>query len=249
MDVLAEGMQQAMAGVRAAESSLNGKIVEKAQKMEAVLDVAHRSEEKLSEELKLRTVELFEVQVTLEALHSEMEGHRASSAADAESRNALLQELAKTNEAVVAAKDAQKGLRGEVHQAREELSARHAELQQARDELRARSEGTSASRLREEELGDKLAGLLEAERTLQAELVNAKADLQAQLGMARAEIEDVHAELGETRAAVSKNHRAVRDKLAQVRAELEAGQAELQKRQKGWFRLRSKKADAPKAAL
>jgi hypothetical protein len=179
IDGLTEDLQKAMAMVRAAESSLNGQIAEHAQRMESRVDVAHRSERRLSEDLMDRTKELFEAQFALEACQNEVESQRASAAAESQYRNTLMLELAKANEAVVSIKDEQQGLEDELQQTRDEISARDVELQQARDELPACIEGQSAAQLREHELEERLDGLQEMERTLQAELVDTQAALQA----------------------------------------------------------------------
>jgi len=247
MEVLTEGLQKAIAVVRAAEYSLNGQIKEYAQKMETRVDMAHRSEDRLTEELRSRTKELVEAQATLEACHSEVEGARAVAAAESESRGALMQELAKANDAVLAGCGERREMQAELQQARAELAARQAELQQIRDDLRASGEGTAAARLREEELEERIEGLREAERALQAELREAQAALQGQLGKAQAELEEANAELAEAREELSKNERDLRNELAQVQAELGVTKAELQRRQKCCFRFRSKPVAARKA--
>jgi chromosome segregation ATPase len=231
MDVLTEGLQKAIAVVRAEEYTLNGQIVEYTQRLQSKVDVAYRSEERLGEELRVVTTELFEAQATLEAAHGELEE---------------LKELAKVNEAVASIDREQQGLEDELQQGRDELSARHAELQQVRNELQACSEGTNVARLHEEELEERLAGLQEAERTLQAELKEIQTALQGQVGVVRAKFEDAHAELAAAREELSKNERDLRGELAQVEAELGAAKAELRRRQKCCFRLRSKKGAAPK---
>lgn len=246
MEILTDGLHKAIGVVKATGYTLKAQVAAVAEKTESRVESAVENEARVAGELSSRTRELAEARASLEACHGEIEAERARAAAVSESRLAIQQDLADANSKMVSSSGVRAGVHGELQQVREELSARHAELRQAREELRACGEGSSAARMREGELEERMAGLREAERVLHAEIKGTQVALQAELGKAQAELEETQAAVKNTREELSRNERDLRGELAVVQAELGATRAELQRRQKCCFRLRTKRAATPK---